>query len=63
MICAVAGRMRSMPKLSKNTKPSGAKITTHFSGPTNKALPNAVSISPSRIFKAAIDGSVVTESM
>ena len=55
--------MRSMPKLSRNTSPSGAKITTHFSGLTNSALPKAVSISPSRIFKAASDGSVVTESM
>ena len=34
-ICAVAGRMRSMPKLSTNTSASGASITTHFSGLTN----------------------------
>ena len=33
--CAVAGRMRSMPKLSTNTIASGARMTTHFTGLTN----------------------------
>ena len=34
IICAVAGRMRSMPKLSTNTIASGASMITHLSGLT-----------------------------
>ena len=35
--CAMAGRIRWMPKLSTKTIASGASMTAHFSGLTNSA--------------------------
>ncbi len=33
--CAVAGRMRSIPKLNSSTNASGASMNSHFIGLTN----------------------------
>ena len=57
--CAVAGFRRLMPKEMTNTIASGARMKTHFSGLTNIATPNEVSmVLPTRA--AAAPASVVT---
>ena len=45
-----------MRKLRKNTKPSGAKIRTHFSGLPNRVCPNGVNpvIAPAALVTTAI---------
>jgi len=53
---AVAACRFWMRKLRKNTKPSGAKIRTHFNGLPNSVCPNGVNpvITPAPVVTTAI---------